>query len=654
MRIRTYNQENGMISEKEVKCRIPRYVQEFDDSHPLVHISNREYKLLNSKSESIEKLLLIERYRQILQFDYSLFLDSWKGHKILSSLSNEHIVLEPFPDLGIDNICNDRNWLFSVVDYILAENEDRHLDPVKIKIWLDYIKSESEDSWTSFFNKRKQENSFKDIDVECWETIMLSPSWDYACLYYILLDTLRNKVYPQLKRKSIQSRRLKSILRLIPTHYSCQLDPYSFDNDKFVIKICNSLYEINSKRRSDVYGIVLTYNILSHAIVDSNYAFLNVSSEEYRLSINNKGERQIDVVMSSEENAQLRTSNRPNKLVAFTKDALSEIYGEFCSKCANEIEKDIRGDFITYLDGITIDEAKAKHWRELYVKLRKDICLKKDLMGRDQPMPFFYALLLRHDNKYNNVIESDDFIKDLLLINDRFHSVILTDVLGYIFQFNYIKSKAYPVKSNPSEKALVSTDDPFVWESNYFKKYTLEESVERALSFIAPILNSKYIVKSKDTGDLVISPEKFRTDFRSLFMKDDMPETVHRTLLCITKEYTDKDDRYPYQGFNYKLLFNIIGMLKSYYDKDAQKDVLRIFIKVSKHLVDELMKDRTVIERKEGWSAFRKYLAYYKSYVEKDGTESFSIADEDTIKYVQKHFNVAEDIFIKVKKKKFI
>jgi len=40
--------------------------------------------------------------------------------------------------------------------------------------------------------------------------------------------------------------------------------------------------------------------------------------------------------------------------------------------------------------------------------------------------------------------------------------------------------------------------------------------------------------------------------------------------------------------------------------------------------------------------------------VEKDGTESFSIADEDTIKYVQKHFNVAEDIFIKVKKKKFI
>lgn len=652
MRIRTYNQNNEIISEKEVKCRIPRYVQEFDDSHPLVHISNKEYKLLNSKSESIEKLLLIERYRQILQFDYSLFLNSWKGHRILSSLSHEHIVLEPFPDLGIDNICNDRNWLLSVVDYIRTENEDRHLNPVKIKIWLDYIKSESGDSWTSFFNKRKQEN-FKDIDVEYWETIMLSPSWDYACLYYLLFDTLRNKVYPQLKRKSIQSRRLKSILCLIPTHYSSQLEPYSFDNDKFVIRICNSLYEINSKRRSDVYGLVLTYNILSQAIFDSNYAFLNVSSEEYRLFINNKGVRQIDVVMSSEENAQLRTSNRPNKFVDFTKDALNEIYYEFCSKYEKEIEKDIRGDFITYLDGITFDEAKAKHWGELYVKLRKDISLKKDLMERNQPMPFFYALLLRHDNKYNNVIESDDFIKDLLLINDRFHSVLLTDVLGYICQFNYIKSKAYPVKSNPSEKTSVSIDDPFVWESNYLKEYTLEESVERALSFIAPILNSKFIEKVKKTGDLYISPEKFQTDFRNLFKKDGMPEPVHNTLLRITEEYTNKKGRYPHQGFNYKLLFNIIGMLKSYYDEGSQKNIQRIFINVSKHLVDELMENRETIKEKEGWSAFRKYLAYYKSYVEEFGKESFSIADKDTIKFVQNHFHVVEDVFEEEKKDKF-
>ena len=62
------------------------------------------------------------------------------------------------------------------------------------------------------------------------------------------------------------------------------------------------------------------------------------------------------------------------------------------------------------------------------------------------------------------------------------------------------------------------------------------------------------------------------------------------------------------------------------------------------------MENREAIKEKEGWSAFRKYLAYYKSYVEEFGKESFSIADKDTIKFVQNHFHVVEDVFEEEKK----
>lgn len=651
MRIKTFDQNGKLISEKEVKCRIPRYVQEFDDSHPLVRMSSKEHKLLNSKSESIEKLLLIERYRQILRFDYSLYLDSEDGCKILSSL-NDGVYGNSgdltAPCVEIEGISSKKDWLKHLIEYIKDTAEEKYSNLENIEIWLDYIKSESEHSWSTY-NKMALENNCESDDRYEFEDSLCT----CAKRYRTLLDTLQKEVYPQLKRRSKQSNRLKSILCLIPPRYSSQLKPYSFDDDKFVVKVCNSLYEINSKRRSDVYGVVLTYNFLSQVIVNSNFAFLNISPEEYHLSVNEKGVRRIEVFMSSEENAKLRTSNSPSKAVTFTKDALNEIYDDFCSKSAKDIEKDTEGDFITYFDGITIDEAKTKHWRELYFKLRKDISFKIDLLDRNQPMPFFYTLLLRHDNKYNNVIHSDDFIKDLLLINDRFHSVILTDVLGYIYQFNYIKIKAFPVKPSPSDINSVSTDDPFVWDSNIYKEYNLEESIDRALSFIAPILNSKFIEKVKKTGDLFISPEKFQTDFRNLFKKDGMPESVHRTLLRITEEYTSKKDRYPYQGFNYKLLFNIIGMLKSCYDEGTQRNIQRIFINVSKHLVDELMENREAIKEKEGWSAFRKYLAYYKSYVEKCGKESFSIANVETIKFVQNHFHVAEDVFEEEKKDKF-
>lgn len=659
MRIRIYDQSNVLISNKEIKCDVPKYVREFDNNRPLVRVSNEEHKLLNSKTESIEKLILIEKFRQILQYDYSLYLHSEQGHSLNDLLRGNAFGMsfpnEPALPLDIKGIIRDKEDL---LDFLLDRVEDladeRYCHPGIMHMWFAYIKSESKCSWTSFLKNIPYEDYWKysDDDLEESGDELEQVSWRCAKRYRILLDTLRNEVYPQLKRKSVQSIRLKSILSLIPTSYSSQLKPYSFDDDKFVVKLCNALYETNCKRRSDVYGILTTYNFLTKMIVSpANYAFLIASTEDYSLSINEKGEHRIEVFMSSEENANVRTSNRHSKAVAVTKAALKEIYDEFCSKYAKDIEKDTKGDFITYLDGISIEEAKTKHWRDLYSKLRKDISLKKDLLGRSQPMSFFYSLILRHDNKNNNVIENDDFIKDILIVNDRFSSVIITDVLGCIYQFNYIKSKAYPVKSKLSENNTESAD-PFVWECNCNKKYTLEESIERALLFIAPILNSNFIVKDKKTGELITEPNQFKEDFRNLFKMTDAAEKVRRTLLHMTEEYTDKDDRYPYQGFNYKLLFNIIGMLKSYHDKNTQRDVQRIFIKVSKHLADKLMKDRKAIEKDGGWSAFRKYIAYYKSYVEANSKESYSIVDKETIKYVQKHFHVAEDTFEKEEKGK--
>lgn len=633
MRIKTYNQNDELISEEEFKIRVPKYIQEFDDSYPLVHISSKEHKLLNSKSESIEKQMLLERLRQILRFDYSLFLDSPKGDEILMSLSGVDLGSVNFGVSPVEmrNISNNKDWLIQLINYIkdIVENKS---NSDNTKMWLDYIKSESKDSWSTYYKKHKFENKYESNDRDREEL----EDGIFACakIYRTLIGTLRTIVYPQLKRYSKQSNRLKSILCLIPTRYSSQLGPNSFDDNKFVLKLCNTLYKTNSKRRSDVYGTLLMCDYMTQTLRGQTLNFISLTSEDYVFTIDAKGNSKIEIVSSPQENAFFKISNHPKKNICRYKESLEMMYNDYVKTKAEEIEKYTEGEFITH-------DIKNNHWKELHSALRKDISLKKDLIGRNQPESYYFLMILKYDDKRNNIKFNDEFIKDLLIINDRFHSVALTDIFDYIYQFNYIKAKAYPIEPKSKENNNEYTDDPFVWEFDYGKEYTLEESVERALAFISPILNSNYIEKVKGTERLCVEPDDFVDTFRKLF-SEASDESVRSNLELFKEPY--KEDGYPYQGFNYKLLFNIIGMLKTFHYKGTDRDVIRIFKKESKKLADKLMENRDVIKVKDGWSAFRKYISDYRKFAEsKDSKKSFSIVKVETIKYIQEYYKLEPD-----------
>ena len=646
MRIKTYNQNGILLSDKEIKCNVPKYVREFDNSHPLVNISSEDHRIFNSKLDSLEKVMLIEKYRQILRYDFSLYFSSMDSHNILLYIKS---VFAP-SELDIFDIIRDKKeWLTKLLLYIniLSEKEYYHDHPVRqanLAIWLDYIKTESKCSWTSFL-KEKFSNVILEAEYEKYGNCDYSfdKTWICAKRYRTLLSTLKNEIYPALKKKSSQSTRLKSILHLIPSKYSSQLQPYSFDDNNFILRLCNVLYQTGSKRRSDVYGVILAYNYMASTITNSSLNFLSIDSEDYYFTIDGKGDCKIDIITTPQENATIRISSHTKRPILYYKKKLQEAFDSYNIKKAKDIEKDTEGEFYTYLKlDINLDVIKPKHWKELYSELRKDIAFKKDMLGHSRPESYYYTLILKHDNIKNDIELDDDFIKDLLLINDKFHSVTLTDIFGYMCQFNYIKRKAYPERFNLQDNTAISTEDSFVWEDNYEKEYSLDESIERALSFISPILNSKYIEIDKRTGTLMKDPEQFRKDFRGLFTKVE-PESIKSTLLRIKEEYTGKRDRYPYQGFNYKLLFNIIGALKT--DNDINKDAKRIFKKESLFITDALINNRPSIKVKEGWTSFRKYLSNYKSYADNPNTKSFSIVDAETIIFIQKHFGVKEDKF---------
>lgn len=633
MRIKTFDQNGRLISEKEVKCRIPKCVQEFDDSHPLVHIGSKEHKLLNSKSESIEKLLLIEKYRQILRYDYSLFLDSSDGCYILSILSDGVFGISKgfnAPSVEIKGIISKKDWLKYLIAYIKETAEEKYSNPENIEIWLNYIKSESEDSWSTYYNKVALENNCKydDRDELCGGL--------YTCAkrYRTLLDTLQKEMYPQLKRKSKQSKRFKNILCLIPTRYSSQLEPYSFDDDNFVVKLCNSLYEIKSKKRSDVYGTLLIYDFMTQTLKDQTLEFMSFESEDYVFTIDAKGDCKIEIASSPQENSFLKISNHPKKNILSYKKWLNIMYDDYVAKKSEDIIKYTEELFPTY-------NIKYNQWKELRSKLREEMERGKYSLGRNRPESYYYLLILKYDNEDNLIEFNDEFIKDLLVINDKFHSITLTDIFDYICQFNYIKSK-YNSKQEESRTTIIN--DMFVPEKK--DEYTDEEIINTIISFISPILNENYIENKRSNGKyvLVMELETIKDNFRTLFDNIECKnKEISNKLMSLIK--TKHTDSCPFYGFNYRVLLNIIGALKTGKDgKSIEIAYVRIFKDKATSIVNCLFNENRGFKKNDrgkviGTTSFHNYIRLYYDHVN-TLSDSYSLLNQDMIRYIQELFSV--------------
>lgn len=626
MRIKTYNQNKELISEKEINCNVPKYIQEFDDSHPLVQISNREHQLLNSKTESIGKLLLIKKYRRILQYDYSLYLDSDNGCNISYRL-NEGLTFhstEPGLPRTIEDVMSDSdNWLIGLIDYIKEIANERLWDPIRMAIWYKYIKSESKDSWSTFFknNSVKDLQNLKNRDLEGLDNLEEIEILGNAKRYQTLLNIVRNEVYPMLKgKKSEQYSRLQNALRLIPSRYSSYLQPYSFDDDKFIIKLCNALYETKTKRRSDLYGIVLTNNYMSEAIVNSGLEYIRrIDSPEYVFVFDDKN-GSIRITLAEEEytSMQIGYHNAVNN-VNEIKEILQKRYDDYWPKEQSYIEQQINNHIYNEF-GVTLQNGNIKRWKEFYRITRKKFEEGSKISERSNPSYYYNLLFAINDNPYNDFEISKKFTMDLLLVCNKLQGIRLDEVFDNIYCLNYIKQHL---------RCDVKFDDSFTVYPDGIESKTMDELFNRIMDFLAPILKDNTFVESKwINGDL---RHNFRLKFRKLLDLKADNSSEHTHFLCETliKNVPYKNEKRPgfTQGFNIKLLCNIIGALTS--EKEKTQRIFREH--TADRIINRLCNQRNI----PGSGSYRNYISRYYKF-----NTSESLLNKERVKYIQNTFNV--------------
>ncbi len=628
MRIEYYNSNNEMTSKKEYKTNIPKCVKKFIDARPLVNINMEEYKLLKSKKNKTKRDFLIDTLKYYLKFDYSLFLQCEKCRELYKLLSNTlRVGFEP-------DSFRSKNIVQEIIRRASMMFDEYNLEEKREQLWINYVTSESTLTWKQYYHQNYKNFS---VPTNTGNTIPLTSPYQKiritsANLYRSLLKICRTNTHNKKKKLSNSQKRFDVITSLLPSSYSSSLSPFSFDDENFISSVAINLYEIGEKKRSDLYGIIYTYNYYVTMITDP-HAFgeqyiRRINSPEYVFVFTNKNNSYIDIVLTSEEKASLRVKSKDaNRIIQNAKDLLATKYNEYVLYEKTYIEQQIDIQIYNKL-GISSKECKNKDWKQFLLLLKSDIERTIDLSmpGTD---PYLYNLLFSIHDMPNTLFDfNDSFVKGLLVVCEKLNGIRLNEIFDNIYALNYVKAKMTTRQSRIVNDPFVKSDFEIIIET-YPRVY------KRIIDFLHPILNDEEFIENywlKKIGNrdfskkLKILIEEEKNDESSNFIQKN---------ILINCPYNAETKRGFNQGFNIKLLCNIIGALTS---KKGQND--RVF-KYRK--ADPIIKKLCVSRGLSGTGSYKNYINGYKDIKYNSYN---TLLEKETILYIQKLFNVKEDEFL--------
>lgn len=628
MRIEYFNSNNEMTSKKEYKTDIPKCVEKFIDTRPLVNINEKEYKLLKSKKNKAKRSFLINKLKYYLKYDYSLFLQSEKCRELYELLSSTLRV-------GFDpDSFRSKNIVQQIIRRALLISNDYHYVINGEQLWINYATSESTLTWKQYYLQNYK--NFSD-PTNTGNTLSLTSHYQKiritsANLYRSLLKICSTNTHDKRKKLSNSQKHLDAITSLLPSSYSSSLSPFSFDNENFISSVAIKLYEIGEKKRSDLYGIIYTYNYYVTMITDPHVYgeqyIRRINSPEYVFVFTNINKSYIDIVLTSEEKASLRVNSKDaNRMIQNVKELLATKYNEYVSNEKTYIEQQIDNQIYNKL-GISSKECKNKDWKQFLLFFKSDIERTIDLSmpGTD---PYLYNLLFSiHDTPNILFNFNDSFVKNLLEVCEELNGIRLNEIFDNIYALNYVKAKMTTRQSR-------IVDDPFVKSDVEIIIETYPRVYKRIIDFLHPILNDEEFIENlwlKKKGDrdfskkLKILIEEEKNDESSNFIQKN---------IMINCPYNAETKKGFNQGFNIKLLCNIIGALTS---RKGQND--RVF-KYRK--ADPIIKKLCVSRGLSGTGSYKNYINGYKDI---DYNSYNTLLKKETILYIQQLFNVKEDNFL--------
>jgi hypothetical protein len=520
MKITTLDEHGKEVNEKDYGNLAPKCYLEFNPSQPIFTIEEDELNIINSKSMSFEKAILLYQFKAAFDIDYNLFRESkyynyWNLGRVFSDLMLDRIIKSVDKELSV-----------------LLKNYSRY----------DYKYKRSKLS-------------------PCASEILLSDKWLYVLLFHALNSSQRNRkaedphsalltsflnllsrYYYALKRQleignlGVRAEEQLTILRpYINLYKSLYGRPVGFYGG-FFDRLLFSLHASNYKNKCVHFNLINLIEQLAGATTNGMCHFKITDSRkthtpnEYVFSLSDYAHNERFIITLNDlEIASLR--NPTSEVFAEVSKLLSEIFDEHEEYNRNKFKKEVQSDYEDFCI-----KNECTDWLKYKSFCRERICNSASNKKVTDPNECYYKMLFPYYSSTDMVSISDkDIIASLFTTLKANNDTDQYSLYKGIICLNYVKQQILNEEHGKKEAPISN-------EEQEKKEDPISKAVHNALEYIKPIyydrifVNSKYHDKIQDIID----------DFFN------MQETKENIIEPHSR------------GFNLKLVYNFIGVLKFY------------------------------------------------------------------------------------------
>ena len=519
MKITTLDEHGKEVNEKDYGNLAPKCYLEFNPSQPIFTIEEDELNIINSKSMSFEKAILLYQFKAAFDIDYNLFRESkyynyWNLGRVFSDLMLDRIIKSVDKELSV-----------------LLKNYSRY----------DYKYKRSKLS-------------------PCASEILLSDKWLYVLLFHALNSSQRNRkaedphsalltsflnllsrYYYALKRQleignlGVRAEEQLTILRpYINLYKSLYGRPVGFYGG-FFDRLLFSLHASNYKNKCVHFNLINLIERLAGATTNGMCHFEITDSRkthtpnEYVFSLSDYAHNERFIITLNDlEIASLR--NPTSKVFAEVSELLSEIFDEHYKYNRNKFKKEVQSDYEDFCI-----KNECTDWLKYKSFCRERICNSASNKKVTDPNECYYKMLFPYYSSTDMVsIRDKDIIASLFTTLKANNDTDQYSLYKGIICLNYVKNEEQKKKEAPiSNEEQEKKEDP------------ISKAVHNALEYIRPIYDGFYV--DKDYKHLIKT-------IIDKFMK--MQET--RKKIADLRPSTFDGD------FNLELVYNFIGVLRSY------------------------------------------------------------------------------------------
>ena len=593
MKIITYN-PNGSI--KEVRRRhfqVPEYITSFDPQCSFLNIKEEDICIVSSKDDSIEKDLLLNKYRFLIKYDYN-------NYSLYSYLE------KGLTDSDLDNF----NKILSFIVHPNRIEANHYCHNTRFNLlWV----------YTILFHAIKVKNRTTFIDPDKREFINV--------INYI------HRLYHCLRKNDIEERFMEGIKQKLTytiypfTNIQTKNYQYSniFDDDDVLVKVMEALYHTDGKCRETIYALAHGIDFLLQGKLpkgkNNPYKLVSMISNKSMPNAN-----EITLMKATPSNGIETTEIKlpPMELVYLMQDSsvddsilslmakyLNDEYNIYIQSKGSEIQSSVE-NLITIMNSVSTPTILTpKRWQSFYYQSLQDLIneFKRHYSeARQIQCPYYYYFLLTEKCKPCTKYEfTGTFLMDLTRNNEK--CTMRPTLYEQMAKLNFIEEQAGWIRKeekddniSENKKEMLALRDELLEGTQrdianailerYNDNITNSESrVERIMVFLEPLFNKEYVES--------MSVKSFRLLLEYVFKE----ETISNELGM--NSY--------HQPFNFKLVLNILGFLSKsnkHYNSKIKNPPLR------KGLGSDLLEDLTDLWNLEGTSNYRKSVEQFDKKID--------------------------------------